>query len=350
MGYLPILEITRADIVESVHHGALAVSDPDGRLRFAWGDPNLLTFMRSAAKPMQALVLVESGAAQAFDLTPEEVAVICASHSGTDAHVATVRGIQDKIGIDETELKCGVHPPYDPETSWRLRAAGEEPTPLRHNCSGKHTGMLALARFLGVSLEGYTDAMHPVQQRIASVVAEMCGLEQKQLILGIDGCSVPTFAVPLKAAAYAFARLVDPSGLPRERADACRIIVESMTSHPDMVAGPDRFDTRLMRAMQGQIVAKGGAEGYQGLGLRPGSGADPPRGLGVALKIADGDLKGRARPRVCSRLLEALGVMDEAGFESLVGLYPQEIRNNRGRNVGTFRHSLKLAPGTTEPS
>jgi L-asparaginase II len=350
VGYQPVVEIIRGGIVESIHFGAVAVADPRGNLIAWFGDPDTVTFLRSSAKPFQALPLVESGAADAFDLTKEQLAVICASHSGTDRHVEVVRAAQAQFGVGEGDLLCGVHPPLDPETARRLRAEGREPTPIRHNCSGKHTGMLGLARFLGAPLAEYTQPDHPVQQRILKAFSEMCDVSPGRVGVAIDGCSVPTFAVSLRAAATAYARLGDPSGLAPGRAGSCRRIFSAMSECPFLVAGPGRFDTALMEACGGRLVAKGGAEGYFGVALSPGSHVPGSSGLGIAVKIADGDQGKRsdvppgqrAGARVVLAVLEALGVLNGEESLRLSEFAEKRLTNWRGLTVGEARTSLRL--------
>ncbi|HEY45678.1 MAG: hypothetical protein AMJ88_14750 [Anaerolineae bacterium SM23_ 63] len=342
MSYRPVVEIMRGGIVESVHHGAIAVADPSGALYASWGDAEVVTFLRSSAKPFQALPLLESGAADHYQLSLEQIAVICASHSGTDEHARVVASIQERVGISETDLMCGVHPPLHHQTARRLQEQGLEPTPNRHNCSGKHTGMLTLASFLGEPLEDYINPQHPVQVQIIQTFAEMCGLEPEAVVLGIDGCSAPVFAVPLVSAATAFARLIDPSALAPDRADACRGVVAAMTSHPFMVAGPDRFDTRLMEVTAGQVLAKGGAEAYQGLGVRAGVIRPDAPALGVAIKIADGDRSDRARPAVALSVLEDLGALSDEEREALGEFGPRELTNYRDLTVGHIRTCFHL--------
>lgn len=349
-GYEPVLEVTRGGVVESIHYGAAAVADSRGRL-LAWvGDPQLVTFLRSSAKPFQALPLVEGGGLDAFGLTPRQLALICASHAGTDAHKAMAESIQTKVGVTEADLRCGTHPPYDAETWTRMQAAGEPPTPNRHNCSGKHSGMLAQARYLGLPLDDYTDPNHPVQGRILEAFSALCGVAPEEVRVGIDGCSVPTFAVSLLAAATGYARLADPSELPEARGHAVRRIVEAMTSHPDMVDGPGRFDTRLMQVSGGRILSKGGAEGYRGLAILPGAIEPGSPGLGVAIKIADGDLGRltdsppgqRAGRRAALALLQQLGALgtDQLGQLAEFGRLP--VTNCRGLVVGETRACLVL--------
>ena len=204
--YQAILEITRGRIVESVHFGAAAVVDSSGRL-LAWlGDPKLVTYLRSSSKPFQALPLIERGGDQTFHLTSKEVAIICGSHEGSDEHVEVVKGIQAKAGVQESDLLCGVHPPYHLATQEAMRQRGEIPTPNRHNCSGKHSGMLAHARMRGLPISDYVNPEHPVQTTILETLAEMCSMSADQVETGIDGCSAPNYAVPLFNAALGFAR------------------------------------------------------------------------------------------------------------------------------------------------
>jgi L-asparaginase II len=357
--YLPILELTRGEMIESVHFGAVVVSDSNGRL-VAWhGDPGLITTLRSSAKPFQALPLIEHGGQIAFQLTLREIALICASHHGTDEHVAVLQSIQAKTGVQETDLLCGVHNPYDPETAEALRRRGEKPTPSRHNCSGKHTGMLAYGRLkYGEDKPSptvpYIDRTHPVQVDIRHTLAQMCDLPDEGVALGIDGCSVPTFAVPLRNAALALARLCDPkAGLPEARAEACRVVVEAMTGHPDMVGGPTSFDTQLIRATGGRVLSKGGAEGYHALAVLPGAIRPGSPALGITIKISDGDLgahsrrqgdpTGHARPAVALEILRQLGAIEPEALSAMAEYGPQfPIYNWRKLLVGEARTCFTL--------
>lgn len=338
--YQPAFALTRGQTVESLHHAAIAVVDVEGRL-LAWhGDPDNVTFLRSTAKPFQALPFVEAGGLEAFDLTMQELAVMCASHSGTDEHVCVVAGIQAKIGVTEADLLCGVHEPGDQATAMALRERKELPTPLRHNCSGKHTGMLAFARLSNTVFDNlmYIEPQHPIQQTILAAFAEMCHIPASQIAAGIDGCSAPNFAIPQRNAAWAYARLCDPqSGLvsPQARGDACRMITTAMTSYPEMVGGPGRFDTRLMQVGRGQIVAKGGAEGYQGIGLMPGVLYPGSPAVGIAIKVADGDGRVKARSSIAIETLRQLGALTSEQLEALQDFgssYP--IKNWRSLVVG----------------
>jgi L-asparaginase II len=298
------VEVVRGPIVESQHYGVAAVVDAAGRIVAQAGDPGLVSYYRSASKPLQAIPRVESGAAAHFGLTPAEIAVITGSHGGEDIHVAEVQAILAKIGAGVEALHCGVHPAYDKGTAAAMRARGEEPTALNNNCSGKHAGMLALARFHGWPLDGYWEADHPVQRAMRQVIADFCDVPVDQIAQGVDGCSVITFGVPVKAMALSFARLVDPPAhWPAARRAACHTVVAAMAAHPEMVAGRHgRLDTDLMRATGGRVIAKAGAEAVYCMAQRPGDGTP---GLGLALKLLDGDEGGRARNPAVMGLLQA---------------------------------------------
>src|SRR5512143_2263233 len=251
-GYKPIFQLTRGDIVESVHFGAIAVMEATGNLVAWYADPGLVTFTRSSAKPFQALPFLENGGMSHFGLTLQEVALLCASHSGTDAHMAVVRSIQSKTGVHESDLMCGTHTAYDRKTAEAMCERGEASTPNRHNCSGKHTGMIAFSHMLGIQSDSehlaYIDPNHPVQRMILTSLAELSELDIEDIHIGIDGCSAPNFALPLQNTALAFARLCQPDGLAEKRAETCHLITKAMLAYPDMIGGPDNFDTYLMEA------------------------------------------------------------------------------------------------------
>lgn len=330
--YRSILVLKRADTIESIHYGAFAVVDSNGRLLASYGDPDSVTYLRSSSKPFQALPLVESGGTAYWGFTPKEIAITCASHAGTDDHSQTLIGMQAKIGISQEHLQCGVHPPMDKDTARNLILNGEQPTPNRHNCSGKHTGMLAFAQANNLSLENYLDSKHPLQQRILMTICDMCDLETEQVAMGIDGCSAPNFAMPLRNAALGFARLIDPWELPPQRAAACQIITDAMIAHPDMIAGPGRFDTRLMVAAQGKVISKGGAEGYQAIAIKAGVLGSQSPGVGIAIKISDGDPSSRARCAVALQILIQLGALTSQEAQSLEEFGPNFLIHN-WRNI-----------------
>lgn len=328
-----------------------------GRMAAWYADPGLVTFTRSSAKPLQALPFLENGGMTFYGLTLQEVALLCASHSGTDAHVAIVRSIQAKTGVREADLMCGVHTVYDRQTAEAMRKRGEAPTPNRHNCSGKHTGMLAYSRMLGIptGLEGmpYIDPHHPVQRKILTTLAEMSDLEPDEIHIGIDGCSAPNFALPLRSTALVFARLCQPEGLEEKRAGACHVITKAMLDYPDIIGGPDNFDTTLMRAAQGRVICKGGAEGFQAFGIMPDAIHPGSAALGVAFKISDGDLKGHnfaagdprghVRPAVTLEILRQLGVLEPKDLEKCAEYGPEfPVENWRKIIVGLASPCFKL--------
>ena len=311
--------------------------DAAGQVLAAVGDPQTRAYLRSTAKPFQALPFVEMGGVEKFNLSDRELSLMCASHRGTDEHVRVVTGMQEKIGIDESDMLCGSHEPADVATWKAMLLRGEQPTPRRHNCSGKHTGMLAQTIMRGLPKADYTNPQHPIQQTILQTFAEMTGMEPDNVVVGIDGCSVPTFAIPLYNTALGFARVADPSRLPERRANALRHIYHAMSTFPEMVSGPGGFDTVLMQAGAGKFVSKGGAEGYQGIGVAPGALSPNSPGLGIAFKIADGNGSGRAGSLVALALLKQLGLLTTIEAESLAKFDRQTLYNFRKLEVGEVR-------------
>jgi L-asparaginase II len=355
----PLFEVTRGSLVESIHHGSIAVVNANGELISSYGDPNTVAFLRSSAKPFQVLPFVEHGGVEYFGFTPRELAIACASHEGSDLHVRTVIGMQEKIGVDEHHLQCGVHMPGDVEAFKSLILAGQPPSQNQNNCSGKHTAMLAYAKMRDLPLENYLDVQHPVQQEILATFAEMCGLPVEAIELGIDGCSAPNFAVPLYSAALGMARLCDPRQLAEPRASACRKVTSAMTTHPEMVSAYGEFDEQLMRAGEGRILCKRGAEGYQIVGLLPGVLSPDSPGAGIALKVADGDASRmdihlahstRVRPAVTLEILRQLGVLSPEQEQALASFGPvKPVTNHRGIVTGHSRPIFKLETLNAKP-
>jgi len=338
MSYEPLIAITRGDLDESMHFGAVVVADADGKVLASAGSPDTTTYLRSTAKPLQSLPLLESGAADHFRLTPAETAITIGSHGGEPRHVETVRGILAKIGLSEEFLMCGTHPPYHKPSARALERENKRPGALHNNCSGKHAGMLALARFRGEPPEGYYRSEHAVQREILEAVASMTRVARDAIHIAIDGCSAPTFGVPLEAAAGAFARLMDPEGYTSARRYAVRRAVEAMVAHPEMVAGEGRLDTDLMSAARGGLIAKVGAEGFYGIGFHKGG-----RGYGIALKVADGESE-RARTAMVLRALEDLEILDRPRLDELAAAHLPEIKNRRGIVVGKVEARFHLKP------
>lgn len=323
-----LIELTRGPRIESVHRGAAAVMTAAGEVLTAWGDIDRPVFVRSAAKPLQALALVETGAADAFAVTAAELALACGSHSGEPRHVAGVSGWLARLGLDSGALVCGPHPPLDPHAAADLVRAGALPTPIHNNCSGKHAGLLTAARHLGLPFEGYGEAEHPLQARIRRTLAEMGDVAVRGDMIGTDGCGVTAFALPLRALALAFARYARPEGLPSRRAEAAKRILAAMTAHPAMVAGSGRFDTVVIQASGGRILSKGGAEAVHAAAL-------PAFGIGIAVKIDDGGK--RASEAAMAALLLAHSGCDATAASRLAGYVTQPLRNTLGAVVGELR-------------
>lgn len=340
--HLPLVEVTRGRIVESVHYGSLCAVRPDGSILFTLGDSKTKFFLRSSAKPFQALAFLERGGAEYYRLEPSEVALICASHSGTEAHIQALEALQRKVGITETSLLCGAHLPYSQKSSDLLIKQGISPRPNHNNCSGKHTGMLAFAKMIGASLEDYLDPSHPVQKAILNTFAEMCGLKTEEIEPGIDGCTAPVFAVPLTKAAAAYAHLCQSDDLPEKRAAACRLITSSMWAHSDMVAGPERFDTDGMAAGKGAFISKVGAEGYRALGIFQGKAAGFDSSIGITMKISDGDPILRAGALIAMNVLKVFGVLDDGQRAALKAYDRRPFFNWRGKEVGEIRPTPEL--------
>ena len=337
----PLVEVWRGRVVESRHRGHVAAVDGDGRLVARLGQPETVTFLRSSAKPHQTIPLVATGAADRFGLTSPELAVACGSHSGEPVHEQTVAAMLQKIGLDESALKCGAHEPFDRETALEMRRRGDPPRVLQNNCSGKHTGMLALALHLGAPAETYHHPENPVQQLILETIARFSGLTAEEVVRGTDGCGVPVFGMPVRAMALMYARLVAPDvGLDDQSSLACARIVAAMTGSPALVGGTrERLDTEMMRATAGRIISKIGAEGVYTVGVLPS--ARWPRGLGLALKIEDGEDR-RARPTVVIEALRQLGALEADALEALKPYSSFPIRNHRGDHVGEVRANFEL--------
>lgn len=324
----PVLaEITRARHVECVHRGAVAVCDADGRLIAALGDATRSVFPRSAIKLIQALPLVQSGAAEHYGFGAEELALAAASHCGSPAHVHVAEAMLKASGRSERDLACGAHLPLSEDDAHELLQRGQRPHRCHNNCSGKHAGMLATASHLGEPIAGYHDPDHPVQQRIRAALERLTGTSLGEVEMGIDGCSAPNWAVPLHALATAFARLASGTNLADDDRTAARTLLEAIWQNPELVAGNGRLDTKLLRRFPGRLFVKSGAEGVY-------CGGVPERGIGFAVKIDDGAK--RAAQVVVSRLVAAM-LNDAADLAK-----PSPLRNWDGRVVGEVRPSSGL--------
>lgn len=326
-----LAEVTRGGVVESRHYGHVVVVDSSGRVLFSWGDSEHPTFPRSSLKPLQALAGISHGTDQTFAFTEAEIAITCASHAAEPRHLAAVQSILDKIGATETDLHCGAHPvPYLPTRDELIRE-GREPTPIFSNCSGKHSGMLALARRMDAPLFGYWEAEHPVQREIQQVLAVACATDLSTLRWGVDGCGVPTYLLPLRELALGFARLARPESLGARYSGAAQRIITAMNREPGMVRGEGGFDTIVMEALPGVTACKGGAEGCEAIGLIG-------RGIGIAMKVEDGSA--RPLPPVALGVLQHLGVLPHPLPEVLQMLLTPQVRNTRNEVVGEARATL----------
>ncbi len=310
---LPLAAVTRGELVESIHRGRLAVCDPEGIVLEAYGDPEAYVYLRSSAKPFQALPLVLSGTADAFGLTDGELAVACASHNAEEPHLAAVRSILKKAGLDEVDLQSGAHPPMYAPAARKLARVGEEPRPIHGNCSGKHAGMLAVCAHEGYETLSYRDPGHPLQRHILELMSEVCGVQEDEVLVAGDNCGVPAFALPLRAFATGLARIATGEELSDGIADAALRIRDAMRDYPFLVAGTGRFDTEIMERTA--LLVKGGAEAVLAVGN--------PEGWGMALKISDGSQRA-VRPAALAAL-EHMGLRVEDEYSTVRGLHGEEV-------------------------
>jgi L-asparaginase II len=333
MSATQLIHVYRGPLIESNHYGHVAVVDLKGNVLHGLGDPRHVTFVRSSSKPLQAIPVVESGAADRYLFTPADLALCCASHSGEERHTDRVADLLARIGVSEEALQCGIHAPRDEENYKKLIRSGGELTPIYNNCSGKHSGMLALASQLGADLETYRQVDHPVQVMMRAAVADMAGMNAEDIVIGVDGCGVPVFGLPLDRLALAFAKLSDPSELPEPRRQTLERIASAMMEHPEMVGGKDRFCTDLMSALKGRIVGKAGAEGVYAAGIIG-------QGIGIAVKVEDGNARA-AYPTVVA-ILEQLGYLNETDLKALEPHHTPLIRNAREEIIGRLQAAFSL--------
>ncbi len=329
-----VVEATRGDRVESAHSGAGAVVDPYGRLVMSFGDAGRSVYPRSAVKALQALPLIESGAADRLGLSDNEIALACASHSGSETHVATARAMLAKAGFDERVLECGAHWPLGEEEARALARLGETPTALHNNCSGKHAGFVCVSCAMGVDPKGYVAPDHAVQREVKAAIEGITGAQLGEETRGVDGCSIPTYAAPLTALALGFARLGTGEGLSPQRRDAAARIRAAVAAHPLTVAGPGRFDTEIMSLIGARVFLKSGAEGVLCAAL-------PKAGLGLAVKADDG--AGRAAQVMIAALIRRFGAFDEKTAARFAHLVSPRLSNWNGAEVGRLRPAGPLA-------
>ena len=320
-----VVEVHRGSLIECRHAVDAVVADAAGKVVAVWGDAEKEIYPRSSIKPLQTLPLIETGAADAFNVSDEELALASASHSGAMGHSMAVSAWLSRIGLGPQHLQTGTHRPYDEEAADGLISRGETWTTLNSNCSGKHTGFLTTALHQGEDLTGYLAPDHPVQSRCRAVLEELGGADLTDTARGIDGCGIPVYGMPLAAARANAARLAEPASLGTTRAAAAERVVRAMIKHPYMVAGRARFDTVAMQALRGRVACKTGAEGVHMAAL-------PTKGLGIALKAADGAK--RAADTAMAALLDHFGVVEDAAAGPFGDFLRPVIRNVAGREAG----------------
>lgn len=300
--------VTRGGIVESRHKIKAVIVSSQGEVLESWGDVATPVYPRSAIKAMQALSFIEMGGAEKFSFTEPEIAICCASHNGEEEHVETVRSMLEKLEFSEQDFECGCHWPMRVEAGYALAARGGQPNQLHNNCSGKHAGMLGLAKALGVPQRGYIQIDHAVQKQIAKTMAEMCEYDYDSAAWSPDGCSAPTWAIPLTNLALAFAKFADPSALSPARQKACKTLYDAVIKYPFMVAGTQRYCTNMMRILGEKAFLKVGAEGVY-------IAAIPSLKLAIALKCEDGAARGAES--VMTALLDHVGITKDIPNEAL---------------------------------
>jgi len=333
-GLVPLAAVTRNRHVESVHYGCICVVDPQGRIIYRKGDPDTKFYFRSSAKPIQVLPFIMSGGASAMNFSLKEIAIACASHSGEEMHRKTVQGILDRLGLDESSLHCGSHVPYNKDESDRLVKDGKEPSPLYAGCSGKHAAMIAYSRYMGHDISNYEDTDHPVQKEILKTIGLFTDEDPDEIPLGIDGCGLPIFLLPLRKMALSYARLTRFAREPgHPYHEACKTVWDAMVSYPEMVSGSREFCTELMNVTKGRLIGKIGAEAVYCLGIKEGS-------LGACVKIADGGE--RAVYPVVIQLLLELGILNKDEYGELKHWHHVGLMNNLKEHVGDILPVFQL--------
>lgn len=322
----PLAVVTRNDYIESIHFGYVCVVDSSGRVLYFLGDYNTKIFFRSSAKPIQVIPLIQSGAAEAFNFSKREIAIACASHSGQKIHQETVEEILKRLKLEEVNLHCGIMTPYSEEETKNLILRRKSPSVFHCSCSGKHSAMLALAKFRGYSIENYQTITNPVQQEILRTVGKFTDEDVNSIPIGTDGCGVPIYLLPIKKIALSYARLTmysQNTGSPYYH--SCKTVFEAMSQFPVMVAGDHEFCTELMQATSGKLIGKAGSEAVYCVGIKEGN-------LGVCIKIVDGNE--RAVYPVVIAILKELGILSSSELNSLKHRYRQALKNNLGEITG----------------
>ncbi|MGD9478088.1 asparaginase [Shinella sp. G-2] len=323
-----LVEVTRGNLVESRHRGMVVAVDGDGTVVFSQGDIEASVFPRSACKAMQGLPLVEGGAADAYGFGAKELALACSSHSGEPEHVRLAGDMLAAAGVDESVLECGAHWSFDQPVLIRQARSLDQPGALHNNCSGKHAGFVCTACHAGTGLKGYVRYEHPVQAEIRGVMESLTGAALAVDNCGVDGCSIPTYAMPLKSLAHGFAKMATGTGLAPERAKAARRLIDACMAEPFFVAGTKRACTRLMKTAPGRIFAKTGAEGVF-------CAAIPEKGIAIALKCEDGTT--RAAESMVAATLARFFADEPDLHAALLAQANRSMSNWNGIHVGDVR-------------
>ena len=327
-----LAEVTRGGQVESVHSGSITLALGDGTILETIGNPERFTYFRSSAKPFQAIPVISSGAADAFGFTAAELALCCASHNGDPRHQEQVAAMLAKIGLSSDNLQCGISLPGDELEHARVVDGVVAPSPLQCDCSGKHTGMLAVCQQMGYPIENYLKDDHPLQQWIREIIASVCQIDSSAIVIARDGCSLPTFGMPFNHLAVSYATFSKPENTApdfgRKWASELDRLRLAMMKHPENVSGPGTFVTDLMRIGKGKVVAKSGAEGLVCLGI-------PATGVGIAVRVDDGSF--RSHPAIVLAILEQLQALDADMIQELKEAYPSRVYTHNGWDEGEIR-------------
>ncbi len=324
----PLVHIIRSEQVESVHFGDAVVVDKDGNIVMQIGNPEQMTYLRSTAKPFQAIPILSTRAYDQFGFSEEELAIACASHYAEEGHIAVVKNMLKKTGFSEKDLLCGITPPLKLSRAFEILQKGKRFSQIHSDCSGKHAGMLAVCRTQGWSTKTYTEPNHPLQRMIKNIIADFSGIDEGDLVTGIDGCTVPTFYLSIRQLAVMYSRLVLPEITPEAYAGYAPKIVKAMIENPFMISGSTGFCTALIKAGQGGWIGKIGAEGVYAVGIRK-------NGIGIALKIANGNMD--IIPPVILEIMKRLGVMSGNQLNALRNFIRPVIRDDRNRECGYIK-------------
>ncbi|MGC5326908.1 asparaginase [Brevibacillus sp. SYSU BS000544] len=331
--------VKRGNHIESTHAGSIAVVDRHGNLLYGLGDITRMTFTRSALKPVQAIPVLQSGAAERFLMTDKEIAICCGSHNGEEQHTQVVNSMLFRIGLQEGNLQCGAHPPYNHTHYLEMVRKQVEPSAIHNNCSGKHAGMLALAVHLESDIDTYHHLEHPVQRKVVEALAELAEFPEDQMMIGIDGCGVPNFGIPLDKLALVFAKFANPENVQHHSLrQTIKRLTHAMVQHPEMISGTNDFCTELIKVGDRRVLAKGGAEGVYCLGLIE-------KGIGIAIKVEDGNW--RSATPVAVEVLKQLGELTPQQERALQSFHLPVITSRKGEAVGSIEPVFQLRAGNT---